>query len=382
MGMRNTIVRWDEMIISFTDSNEEFTTVKYNEDEKAFIIESKEKSSQIQCVPSVPVIKEFDPATFEYIILFNERENCSENNIFTVYVPDVESDNNRSRIGWLFPLQALESNEHNYADDEFFQRYAYIAFCLLLNDINDQNRRQFSSEIRLSDFYGDNIHLLIIDHENTSNIKDFNINDYVVSLYMHGYSFEGKGNLISEISYEGKKNLNLKKISPLLYEFSVIPIIFKTTVIREYNAEFSRFYAYYQLIEIFISVVFDEELKNYVSELSANSKKLFDLKDKLNEITNEKKRVVWLINNYSSISSELSTNLKTRAINLLQLNGKKTYNSMAENLYTLRCLLVHELYNVDEQSEVVLGELNDLFLQMILEILKSFKSPYNTPTLE
>lgn len=361
------------MLIRFSDSEEEYRSYKYDEEEGIFVIDSENKDTQLRCIPGIQVIKEYNPNRFEYVILHNERDNCTENSIFMVTV-----GRSRSRIGWLFPIQALESNEHKCKDNVYFQRYAYIAYCLLLEDINDLGYRQFNSEIKLSDYYGDDIHLLIIDHDNTATIENYNLDDYIVSLFEYGYSFSGKGNLISNVSYSELIKLNLLKLPTLLQKISAIPVMFKTSIVREYNAEFSRFYAYYQLIEILISVVFDEELKHFVTILSKDNKKLFELKDKLNDITTERKRVVWLISNYSRISSELSTGLNSLAIKLLVSNGKQTKDSMADNLYSTRCLLVHELYRVDESSENTLRELNDLFLDLILEILKTFKSPYSS----
>ena len=64
--------------------------------------------------------KSFVPDDFEMCFLYNDK--VSENSIFNLYADGI-------RIGWIFPIQSLESQEHDYAHNEFYLKYAYIVVC-------------------------------------------------------------------------------------------------------------------------------------------------------------------------------------------------------------------------------------------------------------
>ena len=55
--------------------------------------------------------------------LFHNDYLNAENDIFQLY--DYSSN---TRIGWIFPIQALLSQDHNYAENEHFLKYAYVSF--------------------------------------------------------------------------------------------------------------------------------------------------------------------------------------------------------------------------------------------------------------
>ena len=79
-----------------------------------------------------------------------------------------------------------------------------MAICLLLEQIEDKNRGAFDGAFYLEDFYESSDNVLVLDNDNCSKIQDFNLDDYVVSLYKNGYSFTGQGNLYSEIDLPDK----------------------------------------------------------------------------------------------------------------------------------------------------------------------------------
>jgi len=58
----------------------------------------------------------------------------------------------------------------------------------------------------------------------------------------------------------------------------------------------------------------------------------------------------------------------------LKKNGKKINpDKTANNLYNVRCLIVHNLYSLDEYSRNLLEGLNNSFLDVIFDILFTFK---------
>ena len=77
-----------------------------------FQVKDKKTGNEYLYKPQLKLDSSFHPDHFEMFFLFNNNDEISENSIFKLYV-----DGNR--IGWVFPIQSLESQEHDYVHDEF-----------------------------------------------------------------------------------------------------------------------------------------------------------------------------------------------------------------------------------------------------------------------
>lgn len=191
-----------------------------------------------------------------------------------------------------------------------------------------------------------------------------------MSLYQKGYSYSGKGNLYSTIE-NANKRINLQPISKELRNIKYIHTLFEKEVPKNQEA-FAKFHTYYQIIEILISVVFEDKFKKFVTQLSDDMDSLFDKRDELGNIVLEKQRVKWLFSNYVKLSGEDVAILDGYCKNLLKINGKKISNTMAENLYSVRCLLVHNMYILNDKSHELLGELDNAFIDVLMDMLLTF----------
>lgn len=352
------------MNLKFSDSENKYTSFEYNEKENIFEIYDDSGNNIIEYRPKLNLDREYDPSNFYYKVLYNSRDDYSENCIFQVYVK-------KQRIGWIFPFQALLSDQHDYANDRFFLKYAYVASCLLLKSINSNNEKEVPSEgILLEDFYDCESTLLVLDNENISKVEDFQLENYTVSLYQKGYSYSGNGNIFSNIE-KADKRLNLDPISEELRNTRYIHTLFAKEIPKDQEA-FAKFHVCYQIIEILISVVFDVKLKKFVLELAENTDSLFDKREELGKITLEKQRVKWLLSNYVSVEFEDAETLNNQCKKMLDINGKKTGDGLAENLYSVRCLLVHSMYILDNESHELLTEINKNFIDVIMSMLLSF----------
>ena len=89
-------------------------------------------------------------------------------------------------MGWIFPIQALLSDEHDYAENTFFLKYAYIAIYLLLNNIDEENVRKSSEVLKITDFYSEDAIIFVLCKSNCKQINDFCYEDYIVDLFGHG----------------------------------------------------------------------------------------------------------------------------------------------------------------------------------------------------
>lgn len=353
------------MFLKFKDSEEEICIIQYDEEENMFFLQDKENKIVCECCSKLKLDPKYDPSQYEYLFLHNEREEYSENSIYQVHV-----DN--QRIGWIFPIQALLSTQHDYAENTFFLRYAYVAFYLLLNSIKSKNEKEISSEIFLEDFYDDSLTLLVLDKDNISKLKEaFYIKLYTVSLYKQGYSWSGRGNLDSQIEKPDKR-IHLKPLAKELQGKTYIDTLFEKEIPKTQEA-FARFHTYYQIIEIMISTVFEDKFKKFVEQLNNSVDSLFDQRDELGNMIQEKQRVKWLFSEYVSISQQEKNILDECCRKLLQENGKKINTEMGDNLYSVRCLLVHSMYMLNEYSHKLLDEVNKAFLDVIMDMLLTFK---------
>lgn len=349
------------MKISIKGSKDLCRTFIYNEQERNFELIDQDKNVLAEVNTNINLDDEYNPNNFVVKILHNNRDDCTEECIYQVYVK-------QQRIGWIFPIQAIHSKDHSYSENIYFLRYAYVAWFHLLSlcDVEIESFEDFD----LFSYYGDDINLLVLDNENCGKITDFDYNKYIVSLFQNGYSESGLGNLFSE-SVNHDKTINLYRQSKDLDDIPYILELFRKQIPNEVNV-ISRFYNYYQIIEILISKVFDDLFESFLNELKISSDDLFDKKEKLNEYTNERYRVKRLCNDYSRIETQLRNELNEKCRNLLEYTHSKVGQEMHDNLYGVRCLIVHRLYLIDDRATIMLKEIDDLFLDLIIQLIKSF----------
>lgn len=135
------------MRFKFIDPEVECVAFQYNDADNIFEIKDAEDNLICEYYPELKLDAEYNPQEFECHLLKNDREDYSENSIFQVYA-------SKKRIGWIFPIQALMSEQHDYVENRFFLKYAYVACYWLLENIKCDNQR-FSEKVELSDFYSD-----------------------------------------------------------------------------------------------------------------------------------------------------------------------------------------------------------------------------------
>jgi hypothetical protein len=117
-----------------------------------------------------------------------------ENDIFQVFDKEFYKEPNRVRLGWIFPIQALLSNEHQYADNKHFLKYAYVAFLKLLKNQEEYTTfnplfSKITNNYKLTDFYGEDIIILVLCNSPLQKIDNFQVDNYITSLYSYGYYF-------------------------------------------------------------------------------------------------------------------------------------------------------------------------------------------------
>lgn len=349
------------MKITIKDSKKICREFVYNKQNHIFELMDQKRNVLAEINTKILLDDEYNPNNFVVKILHNNRNDCTEESIYQVLIE-------RQRIGWIFPIQSIHSKEHSYSENAYYLKYAYVAWCHLLSScVADV---EFIEDFNLFNFYQDDINLLVLDNDNCAKITDFDYDKYIVSLFQNGYSESGLGNLFSD-SIVHDKTIKLCRMSNNLDDIPYIIELFRNQIPNETN-EISRFHTYYQIIEILISKVFDDLFMKFLDELGGDSNNLFERKEKLSEFTNEKYRVKRLCNDYSKIETSLRNELNEKCKSLLVYTNGKTGNEMHDNLYQVRCLIVHRMYLLDDKAKIILKEINDLFLDLIIQLTMTF----------
>jgi hypothetical protein len=314
-----------------------------------------------------------------------------ENDIFQVFDKEFYKEPNRVRLGWIFPIQALLSNEHQYADNKHFLKYAYVAFLKLLKNQEEYTTfnplfSKITNNYKLTDFYGEDIIILVLCNSPLQKIDNFQVDNYITSLYSYGYYFCQPIENLKEIDTRSDsenptgKNLILQKNSSCLQKEDYVYRLFKDLLKNEEH-HLVRFYLLYQVIELIIQIVFErkilEEIKNFNNNPDKNIRKL---KEKIDNISTEKKRVSILINDDVKINNPnllISCNELIKLFNDDDSNEKDDISKKQDlggALYDVRCLIVNQFRKLpDKILEEKLREINKEFENIVIKIILDYK---------
>ncbi len=112
------------MHIRYKGCEEALVQWKYDNEQSKFIIYDKDGQIVFEFVPELDIDAEFEMSNFRMEILHNKRNDHIENDIYPVFVSE-------KRIGWIFPIQALLSTEHDQSNNQFFFEvciYSFVPF--------------------------------------------------------------------------------------------------------------------------------------------------------------------------------------------------------------------------------------------------------------
>lgn len=113
MDIRNILARYRIMRIFDKCENKIYTKINYEKLENCFCILDDNDNIVCDVYPEIQLDSDYKPGNFELKILYNDRQDCTEESIFQVYAE-------KQRIGWIFPVQAINSKEHSYAENAYF----------------------------------------------------------------------------------------------------------------------------------------------------------------------------------------------------------------------------------------------------------------------
>ncbi len=301
----------------------------------------------------------------DYKIHLFYNKNFAENNIFQVFDGD-------TRLGWIFPLQAIISQNHDYVSNPYFLNYAYIAFFKLLIESEKWGKKLIYREdcnYKLEDLYDiECTHVFVTSNSNTNTISEYNFQNYIPALYDKGYlSSPGDNNKI----IDSRDKIKLNKISVDLIEEVFIKYLFNEILVAKIHP-LVKFHMLYQVIELLIEKIFNFELKKLLDGLSKEEKNLFHLKEELGIIANESDRIRKLFNDYSKFD-ESRKDLKDLCNKLLEAVGRDKKKNAEKALYSVRNLYVHDYRSIPSELTNYINEINILFEKVVIETIHTFK---------
>lgn len=313
----------------------------------------------------------YNPIDFN--LFFLVKKDVLESDIYQVY------DRSRDcRIGWIFPVVALDSTEHEYASNEHFVKYANVAKHKIFNDVVDGiftpvTEIYGKDSFKFGDFFYDSTVILLVSKVTLDN-NDFNILDWLPSLSIYGYSLLTKKNpdgLMAIGTKPTDTRVYIKKIAYELQQREFISIVYSDLVPYE-NHPLLLFFYCYQIIEIMLTLVFQVEQSNLFAELgppvaAGDVVKTKDVMENIGKVNSEKYRIRQLTQKYLSYQID-SEELKEVCNEFLEAVKKDVGNTAADSIYRVRNFLFHQYHSTSGAAESDLRRVNVAFLKYLCDL--------------
>lgn len=298
--------------------------------------------------------------TFLWKIVY--RKEISENDIKLVYekMPD------EIRIGWIIPVAALFSKDHDKHDNKHFLVYAFPAVVLWLQHMPDSVFAQGGIEVYNSEEIEKGACIFIAESANVQNTSSLDCFD--ADLIKEGYS-------LSPSNIKTAKNatdkVKLVRMSNTFYKDEVYQNEYIKNFLNLYcytDEPVLRFFYMYQVIEI----LFDECLicyfKNQIQSIQSGLANVRGVDQMVKSLT-EEKRFQYI---YDSFHKNSIDNLHDSSKLLLNQKGYDTTGvNFPTSLYRVRNMLVHRLRILESDNEV-LNKINSEFLKYVCYLLCAY----------
>ncbi|CAI1804580.1 hypothetical protein [Serratia proteamaculans] len=354
----------------------------YNNEEKSFILRNvTEHDREIKLKYNHPVDLAFENKDF-YTFFFSKK-NLKESNIYMVH------DERRKRIGWVIPIISLDSTEHQFAQDEHFLRYSFIAAReALKNSTNEIYKKNIEKNngidiesLNISELFDDSTSVFIVSKETlpVEKIDNFDLGEYIPSFFSYGYVELTKKDpslLFFEQEIEETNIIKLHCASKDVGSIDYIRSMCSNVLPYESNAIF-RFFYLYQVIEMLMDIILYEEHRCIVQELATvagDMSRIKELLDKLSESASEKKRIKLLTEKYTSNQYNMDL-LRQCCIELLTDLGKEPADGLAGFLYPIRNFIIHQFRNFPPECIGKLSDVTEEFIMLLPSMLANFKIP-------
>lgn len=324
-------------------------------------------------IANIPEIFFQDVENLEYSIFVLKHYSLKENNIYNIYL-DENDKKDTSKIGYLIPILAIESIEHDFKDNVNFWRYCNAAIRLLFCESNQLRlysnlNIQNSYDVILSELFGPDTAILVLNNSN------FDIKKIFSSLVSRGFIFQ-ESNILSVNKYysseeleSGTKNFYIKCMSNDL-ECMKNEIYSLLQLYSSQENNVFRFFILYQIIEVLMQCIFDNTKQELLANI-ANSD-ISGMRKAVSKYTDESKRIASLVDTYSNkaFSNENTGQIKTSCCDFLKIyNPNYDASNFNVYIYDMRNRLFHNFRTHNKEIENQLGLVVDDFVKIIPKIL-------------
>ena len=370
------------MGIKLRDSNAEsevtLDIIEYLDDgnSKYFKISNREgKEIVIQYVPTSD--SNWELSRYE-VILFENPYLKAENDVFEIRHSNLKGE----RLGWIFPITILESNDNDFINHKNLNNYKFIAYKYLLNKGGSKILQQTPDNIyKLTDLYFDSTILCVLCKNTISKINNFSISDYILSFHRYGYSlfFDwpkaraifDKSDFIKTIR-NTRSSIKLSKPSIDIKENTFIKYLFEEHLIQIDNCVL-RFIFLYQILEYLMEKEFDLLIKNQIEDFNKKRISKNDLRENLISDSRERDLIKSVIEK-SQIDNSLKLEFEQECSFLFSnINFTSKKNSFGDQLYNFRNIITHRLRDVTTKpNDESVTKISEIFERIIIDILMNY----------
>lgn len=281
---------------------------------------------------------------YSCVILYKSK--FIEDDIFPVYYKKTDS---KKRLGWLFPVATISSDQHRYSNDVHYPFYAKIA----CNYLFASGERAFHL----------NSHILVCkDEQLLSNL--LMIENLIIPLIFFGYHASSFPDVYhSEFARIPDKTVELiiPKSGHHVIEYK--PYIVK--LIKEYipgrSDPLVRFVQLYQCIELMMEAHFMSK----VNEIQLKKATIGGVRKKIGELSSEHQLLTSVFHSYS-ISNQ-STQEEIEIAKIIFGEEWEVCKQKLDLIYNLRNSLLHSFHKLDMLDD--LSKVVDCFERMIMDLL-------------
>lgn len=288
----------------------------------------------------------FSDKNFE-IHLFNVQD-LTEDDIAQVFLCSIDR-----RIGWIVSAQSIFSNNHSFAENIHFRRYAFAALCEIISTSKFalELPEEFINAPILDDlewFLGENVAILIVSLETVD--PTFRISDYLPALFTYGFiNYNRDRTTFFPKCFPSNRRLNIAKIDDRYSSLEFISDSITKTLPYSETSLLGFFHAY-QLIEFALQKNSQSRFEDWFDSAARRERSrhsLHQLVHDARELLSEKSQICEMCNNLTGdIQRELlnETVASCRTI-LVKLNiNQGTTNG--EVIYAMRNLIFHSYHQV------------------------------------
>ncbi|MBL4942025.1 MAG: hypothetical protein JKY81_10220 [Colwellia sp.] len=356
-----------------------YDKIKFDQGESSslFILSSTDDGSEIVFDYLPKLDSSFNSDEYEVLLLENSFLNA-ENDVFTLYerYHNTTSDKCESkRVGWVFPITILESNESEHSNNTHLHGYQYVAFEHLLKAKTHINptidvRFNQSGKYSLSEIYGENTILAVIKKTRVPSPQQFTLQSYIPSLSQYGYFIKNEFELnhrvdqykCSYLELRGKKRLYIRRSDVKLLENQYFNDLY-TQYFKTISNPLLRFHLIYQVIEHIIGERFDKDFEEIIVKYQQNKIQKNDFIEEINELKKERTNIRKVFNIYKSNynnSGNYLADLKRDCQDILEKHTE-VKDDVGDLVYDVRNLLVHNFRKLSELEKEKLNQINMTF---------------------